>query len=240
MANDITRIGLWSGPRNISTALMYSFAQRADTRVYDEPLYGYYLKNSPADEYHPAAEETMESQECNGRKVVEHMLNDNSKPVLFFKNMTHHLLDLNISFMQNMVNVMLTRSPRDMIMSFAKVIPNPTMTDIGYTAHIKLVNQLKDLGIKPIILDSKEVLLNPKKRLVQLCEQANIPWDENMLNWQAGARPEDGVWASHWYNNVHRSTGFGPYKENPDSFPKHLNGLLKESQALYDELISLT
>ena len=129
MADGITRIGLWSGPRNISTALMYSFAQRADIRVYDEPLYGHYLKNSNADEYHPAAEQTMASLELDGRKVVEQMLSDESKPVLFFKNMTHHLLDLDVSFMKNMVNVMLTRSPRDMIMSFAKVIPNPNISN---------------------------------------------------------------------------------------------------------------
>ena len=239
MADHITRIGLWSGPRNISTALMYSFAQRTDTRVYDEPLYGYYLKHSAADEYHPAAQQTMASQELDGQKVVEYMLSDESKPVLFFKNMTHHLLDLDISFMKSMVNVMLTRSPRDMIMSFAKVIPNPTMTDIGYAAHIELVNRLKEMGITPIILDSKEVLLNPEQRLKQLCKETGIPWNREMLQWKSGARPEDGVWAPHWYSNVHKSTGFGPYKENPDPFPQHLNDLLKESQELYEELIAI-
>lgn len=239
MPDNITRIGLWSGPRNISTALMYSFAQRADTQVSDEPLYGYYLKNTPADEYHPASKETIAALECDGPLVVQNIMNDKSNSVLFFKNMTHHLLDLDVSFMKGMVNVMLTRNPRDMIMSFAKVIPNPTMADIGYAAHIELVEKLKAMGIKPIVLDSKEVLLNPEKRLKKLCAQAKIPWDDNMLSWEAGARPEDGVWAPHWYTNVHRSTGFGPYKENPDPFPAHLTELLKESERLYNQLICM-
>ncbi len=239
MGDKVKRIALWSGPRNISTALMYSFAQRADTRVYDEPLYAHYLVNSDAAEYHPAAQETINSMENDGSKVIELMLTDNSKPVLFFKNMTHHLLDLDISFMSNLVNVMLTRSPREMIMSFAKVIPNPTMKDIGYAAHIDLVKRMKESGIKPIILDSKEVLLEPEKRLKQLCNEAEIPWDANMLHWEAGARPEDGIWASHWYSNVHKSTGFAPYKRNTDAFPAHLNDLLNESKELYNQLLEM-
>ena len=118
----IKRICLWSGPRNISTALMYSFAQRSDTKVFDEPLYGYYLKNTNAKEYHPGAEEILTTMEMDGKKVVDTMLNENSKPVLFFKHMTHHLLDLDRSFMSETVNVILTRNPYDMLPSFAKMI----------------------------------------------------------------------------------------------------------------------
>ena len=102
------------------------------------------------------------------------------------------------------------------------------------------MNQLKEMGVTPIILDSKEVLLNPEGRLKQLCTEIGIPWDSNMLKWEPGARPEDGPWAPYWYSNVHESSGFGPYKENPDPFPEHLNSLLKESQKLYNELISIS
>ena len=113
------RICLWSGPRNISTALMYSFAQRPDTRVYDEPLYGYYLKTTNAKEYHPGAAEVMADMECDGQKVVEMMMATHEKPVVFFKNMGHHLGDLDRSFMLNAVNLILTRHPAQVITSFA-------------------------------------------------------------------------------------------------------------------------
>ena len=107
--NNIKRICLWSGPRNISTALMYAFAQRDDTMVFDEPLYAYYLKNHPeAHSYHPGAEAILNTMETNGDKVVEGMLSTNEKPVVFFKHMTHHLLDLDREFMKHTVNVILT------------------------------------------------------------------------------------------------------------------------------------
>ena len=109
--NSIKRISLWSGPRNISTALMYSFAQRKDTRVFDEPLYAYYLKNSDAKSYHPGADTILNTMENDGKKVVDMMLNYSEKPVLFFKNMTHHLLDLDRSFMDQLFNVILSRDP---------------------------------------------------------------------------------------------------------------------------------
>ena len=109
--NNITRICLWSGPRNISTALMYSFAQRKDTLVFDEPLYAHYLNNTNANEYHPGAEDILSSMENDGEKVVEMMMGNYTKPVVFFKNMTHHLLNLDRTFMKNVVNVILTRNP---------------------------------------------------------------------------------------------------------------------------------
>jgi len=137
MQDATKRICLWSGPRNVSTALMYSFAQRADTQVYDEPLYAHYLRNTEAKAYHPGAEDVLASLENDGEKVIENMMGKHEKPVVFFKNMTHHLLDLDRSFMQNVVNVMLTRNPVEMLPSFAKVIENPTIGDVGYELHIE-------------------------------------------------------------------------------------------------------
>ncbi len=234
---DIKRIALWSGPRNISTALMYSFAQRPDTRVYDEPLYGYYLKNTKAQEYHPSAQETIDSMESEGHQVIENMLTDESKPMLFFKNMTHHLLDLNTDFLKHTTNLILTRNPSEMITSFAKVIPNPTMIDLGFEHQAQLVKKMRSQGYEPIILEGKDILQNPKEGLSTLCSKIGIPFNKEMLSWGAGPRPEDGVWADHWYSNVHQSSGFQPYEEKEVSVPEHLKDLEKECQIFYKEII---
>lgn len=236
----ITRINVWSGPRNISTALMYSFAQRPDTTVFDEPLYGYYLAHYPAREYHPGAEETIATMENDGTKVIrETILGDHDTPVVFFKNMTHHLPGLDWSFMEKTVNVLLTRDPVDMLPSFAKNVDMPSMVDVGYKAHIELLDYLRSIGQDPPILDSKQVLLNPRKVLTELCNKIGIHFDDNMLSWQAGPRPEDGSWATYWYASVHKSTGFMAYKPKTEPFPKRLRPLLEECQPYYEQLAAL-
>lgn len=237
--DNIVRIALWSGPRNISTALMYSFAQREDTKVFDEPLYGFYLKNTNAKGYHPGSEEILKTMETDGQKVVRSMLANSEKPVLFLKNMTHHLLDLDRSFMKDMVNVILTRDPREMLPSFDKVIKNPSMDDVGYQAHVELVDYFEANAIKYAVLDAKKVLENPKKILKQLCEFASIPFDERMLEWKPQQRPEDGVWAKYWYENVHKSSGFAKYYPKEETFPQHLIPLLESCQPFYQKLSAL-
>lgn len=236
MAN-IKRICLWSGPRNISTTLMYSFAQREDTMVFDEPLYAYYLSNSIAKEYHPGTQDILDSLEHNGEKVIDKMMTNQEKPILFYKNMTHHLLDLNLDFMKDVYNVILTRDPFEMLPSFDKVITNPSIHDVGYAKHSELLDYFEAHNIEPIVLDSKRILLNPKKVLTELCDFIGIPFDENMLQWQAGAREEDGSWAKYWYANIHKSTGFLKYKPKTEPFPKHLEGLLKECIPHYNKLL---
>lgn len=232
------RICIWSGPRNISTALMYSFAQRGDTTVVDEPLYAHYLTSSNAREYHPGADEVIASQENDGQKVIEKVIFGNyDTPVVFFKHMTHHLVDLDWGFMRDTINVILTRDPRDMLPSIVKQIPNPTMRDVGYAAHLELMEYLKGIGQNPMVIDSKEVLMDPKKKLTGICGHIRIPFDETMLNWEAGARPEDGIWARHWYHNVHTSTGFQPYQPKEEPIPEGLEELFEESQRCYEKLL---
>jgi hypothetical protein len=233
------RICLWSGPRNISTALMYSFAQRKDTQVFDEPLYAYYLSHSKACEYHPGAKKIVASMENSGEKVVEMMLGEHEKPVVFFKQMTHHLLDLDRSFMKNTINIILTRNPVEMLPSFAKEIESPIMQDVGYLAHIELLEYLRDNGSEPIVIDSTKLLLNPKKVLNQLCKLLDIPLDECMFQWKAEARIEDGIWAEYWYNSVHKSTGFMEYKPKTTPFPEKLKPLLAECLPYYEQLSKL-
>lgn len=239
MAAPIKRISIWSGPRNISTAMMYSFAQRKDTKVFDEPLYGYYLKNSIAKEYHPGADEIINTMETDGNKVVDMMLTNNEKPVLFFKNMTHHLLpNFDRSFLQHLANVILTRDPLEMLPSYAEVVETPTLYDVGYKIHLDIVEQLQAENLPVIVLDSKAVLLNPSDQLQKLCVAINIPFDPAMLSWTPGARPEDGCWAKYWYGNIHKSTGFLPYQPKTKPFPEKLKPLLEECLPYYEKLKS--
>jgi hypothetical protein len=219
---------------------MYSFAQRKDAVVYDEPLYGFYLSHTNAKEYHPGADEVIKSLENDGDKVVQMMMGPQPKPVVFFKNMTHHLLDIDRSFMKQVHNIILTRDPVEMLPSFAKEIKNPTMKDVGYEDHIELLNDLNKMDVSPIVIDSKQLLLNPPKILHELCNRLAIPMDESMLTWKAGARPEDGVWGKYWYGSLHQSTGFMKYQAKTTPFPDHLKPLLKSCLPFYHQLMKLS
>lgn len=231
-------ICLWSGPRNISTTLMYSFAQREDTKVYDEPLYAHYLVNNPdAQSYHPGAEDILKSMSNDGDAVMKDLLSNTEKPIYFYKQMIHHLLDLDREFMSQTINIILTRDPREMLPSFDKVIHNPHINDVGYKLHVELLNYFKNNNLDYVILDSKRVSLDPKSVLKKLCATIEIPFDSKMLHWEKGARPEDGIWAKYWYTNIHNSTGYIPYKPKTEEFPEHLRPLLMECQPYYEQLL---
>ena len=224
-----TRICVWSGPRTISTALMYSFAQRRDTTVVDEPLYAHYLRVTPADAYHPGARQVMASMETDGERVVRDViLGEYDTPVVLFKQMTHHLVDIDTGFLDRTVNVVLTRDPHDMLRSYAAVVHTPSALDTGYPQNAALWRSLTERGHSPVVVDSTTTLGDPESVLRQLCARIGIDFDDSMLSWEAGPRPEDGVWAPHWYASVHRSTGFGPPRRHTDPFPDRLRPLLEE------------
>lgn len=234
------RICVWSGPRNISTALMYAFAQRADTIVVDEPFYGHYLSQTPAHEYHPGATEIITSMENDWRKVItDTILAPVAAPIIFFKMMTHHIMDIDWNFLQQTVNILLTRNPYDMLPSYAKNVTTPQLHDVGYADHIKLLDFLRSVGQTPPILESETFLQNPHLVLQRLCQQIGIPFTEKMLSWQAGPKTEDGVWAKYWYNSVHASTGFREYTPKTDPFPQQLQSLLAECLPHYEQLAQL-
>jgi hypothetical protein len=218
---------------------MYSFAQRTDTKVFDEPLYGYYLANSPAKDYHPGAQEVLNTMELDGQKVVEMMMSDHGKAVLFFKQMTHHILDLDRSFMKDCRHLILTRDPAEMLPSYAKEIEHPSMKDVGYADHLELIDYFKKQDIPFAVLDSRRILENPNEVLSKTCQFLDIPFDKGMLSWQAGARPEDGSWAKYWYANVHRSTAFQAYKPKNEPIPAHLEELYLDCQPVYEELVGM-
>ncbi len=227
-------ICLWSCPRNISTALMYSFAQRTDTVVFDEPLYAHFLKVSGAK--HPARKQVLQDLENDGNKVVQEVILQKSEKLLFHKLMTHFLIGIDTEFLSEVMNIIFIRNPQKIIFSYSKVIPNPTMEDIGVKQQYELYLALEERGKTPIVLDSKYLLQNPKQLLKKLCSLLGIPFDERMLKWEKGARKEDGVWASYWYKNIHNSTGFLPYTEKEITLTNSNAELAEECLPYYEFL----
>jgi hypothetical protein len=233
-------ICVWSGPRNVSTALMYSFAQRQDVRVIDEPLYGHYLDVSGAQ--HPGRQEVIDAMNCDGNTVMRELLqqqSNNHSPVLFIKHMAHHLRDLDLGFLQKTRNVFLVRDPWEMLPSLTIQLPQATLSDTGLKRQYELFRDLSRNGQSPAVLDSRELLLNPESVLRQLCRHLDLDFDPGMLAWDAGARPEDGVWAPHWYHAVHKSTGFADYQAKTE-FPRHLQPLLDECLPWYEKLFEFS
>ncbi|MEM7656290.1 MAG: sulfotransferase family protein [Bacteroidota bacterium] len=228
---------LWSGPRNVSTALMYSFSQRPDTEVVDEPLYAHYLRVSGAD--HPGRAEVLAAQDSDGDAVIQQLMaGQNALPVRFMKHMAHHLIEMDETFLKDARNVFLIRHPAEVINSFHKVIPNPSLRDIGIRRQWELFQQLQEQGQQAIVLDGNELLKSPSRVLPQLCETLGIPFYPEMLQWEAGSIPEDGVWASYWYARVHRSTGFAPYTpKSREVRPAH-EALLAEALPYYERLFT--
>jgi len=214
---------------------MYSFAQRADTRAFDEPLYAHYLRVSGAQ--HPGRAEVLAAQDPDGERVVrEVVLGPCDRPIAFFKMMAHHLVALDPSFLERVTNVLLVRDPRAMLLSLAKVLGMPELKDTGLGAQVEMLERLERKGIDVPVLDAREVLLDPRGVLGELCERVGIAFDERMLSWPAGPKAEDGVWARHWYAQVHRSTGFETWTERNQAVPPELRALHEQCQALYERL----
>lgn len=232
------RISMWSGPRNVSTALMYSFRQRSDTAVVDEPLYGHYLSATSAD--HPAVGEVMAQMECDGRRVVEAMVaGPAARPILFFKNMAHHLRGLEEElerelFSGALSHALLIRDPHEMLPSLARVLDRPTLADTGLVEQRKILERELSEGRRPLVIDSRELLGgDPAGVLASVCQRLGLQFETEMLSWPSGPKPEDGVWAQHWYTSVHRSTGFSAYRPPDSEFPAELEDLLRECLPYY-------
>ena len=229
---------LWSGPRNVSTALMYSFAQRVDTRVIDEPLYGHYLRVSGA--RHPGRDQILAAMNCDGDSVMRNILDESAAAprMLFVKQMAHHLIELDLHFMRRTRNVFLIRDPRQMLPSLVRQLPDARLADTGLDRQWQVYEWLVSCGQQPAIVDSRQLLLDPESVLRQLCSHLGLDFTDAMLSWEPGAREEDGVWAPHWYHAVHRSSGFEQYREKTH-FPDHLRPLLAECKPWYDKLYAL-
>ncbi len=224
-----------SGPRNISTALMYSFNQREDTIAVDEPFYGYYLAHHEVD--HPGKEKIMQSMETDWNAVLTNLLAPKESPIFFIKNMAHHLTGDFQALLQRAVNVFLIRDPRQLIASFAKVIENPSIDDIGLRKEWEIFIGLSSENSKPIVINSGVLLKDPEKGLHLLCNRLGISFDHRMLEWPAGPKSIDGCWAPYWYSGVHKSTGFKKKPATEDKpLPEHLQNLYEEALPYFEEL----
>ncbi|MEP1201762.1 HAD family hydrolase [Tateyamaria sp.] len=201
-----TRIAMWSGPRNLSTAMMYSFAARGDCRVVDEPFYAAYLAETGSD--HPMRDAILASQSSNPVEIAESLISPLSEPIFYQKHMTHHMLpDWPMAWMEEVQNVFLIRHPARVVASYAAKREAPTLDDIGFVQQAQIMERVDN----PIVVDASDIRLDPSHMLQGLCAALGIPWTDDMLDWPAGGHSSDGVWAAHWYGAVHRSTGFaGP------------------------------
>ncbi len=237
MVKDALRICLWSGPRNVSTALLYAFAERPDTVGVDEPLYAHYLRVTGA--RHPGREDVLAAQDQDGERVIRDIvLGPTELPVLFCKMMAHHLVDLDWGFLERTANVILTRDPSEVLQTLTVQIPDAVLRDAGYENQVRLLRRDLEAGREPLVLDAKRLLEAPGAVLRTLCERLGLAFDPTMLTWPPGPKPYDGVWAPHWYHNVHRSTGFKPYKPKTTPFPDRLEPLLDVCRPYYEELVA--
>ena len=217
-------IAMWSGPRNLSTAMMYSFAARGDCAVWDEPFYAAYLKTTGLT--HPMGKEVIAAGEPDPDRVGAACAGQNpqGQSLFYQKHMTHHMIPgFDRGWMRSVVNVFLIRHPARVVASYQQKREQPTLADLGFIQQADLFDQVAGwLGRPPVVIDSADIRENPQVLLERLCAALGVPFTDRMLHWPAGPKPYDGAWAPHWYNAVHRSTGFesaeGPLPDLPKGY----------------------
>jgi hypothetical protein len=233
------RIAMWSGPRNISTAMMRAWGNRADTAVIDEPLYAYYLERTG--KRHPISEEVIAHGETDWRKIVAQLTQGpipNGKRIFFQKQMTHHLLpEIDREWIVDLTNCFLIRDPREVILSYIKKNPDPALEDLGFTQQCEIFDFVRErVDSVPPMVDARDVLENPERTLRALCDAVGVEFDKAMLSWPPGLRETDGIWAKHWYDAVTRSTSFEKYKPRPGEVPDSLHDIYQRCRDCYGKL----
>lgn len=230
---------MWSGPRNISTAMMRAWGNRSDTFVCDEPFYAYYLQKTGLE--HPGADEVIAVGETDWRKVITQLIGDvpGGKRIFYQKQMTHHLLpEIDRDWLGRVTNCFLIRDPAEVIVSYIKKNNDPTLEDIGFVQQADIFDWVRDhTGSSPPVIDAHDVLENPEKILRLLCEAIGVAFADAMLSWPPGLRETDGIWAKHWYNEVATSTGFrAPSDRTVASVPERLKNIHDRSRECYQRL----
>ena len=234
-----TRIAMWSGPRNISTALMRSWGNRTDTMVCDEPLYAHYLIATGHTD-HPGFHETTRRHETDWRKAVAWLTGPMPAGVTVYyqKHMAHHLLPgMSIDWIDGLTNCFLIRAPHQMLSSLVEFLSSPSVEETGLPQQVRLFERLcARLGAAPPVIDAKDVLQNPVGMLQALCARVGVTFDRAMLSWPAGPRDTDGAWAPYWYDKVYPTTTFAPYRPKASRLPQELIGVLRTCEKLYEQL----
>lgn len=234
------RIAMWSGPRNISTALMRSFGNRPDAIVCDEPFYAHYLQDTGYQ--HPAHDQIREHHETDWRKVVQQLTGGlpSEKSVWYQKHMAHHMLDhIDREWMlgPEFQHAFLIRDPEEMLLSLIKILPDVTLPETGLPQQLEIFQLVRSqTDHAPAVVRARDVLEAPERILQRLCSALSIQFDNQMLCWPTGSRETDGVWAEHWYGRVNESTGFGSYMPKTERLPERFHTLLKECQDIYSQL----
>ena len=232
-------VACWSGPRNISTALMRSWSSRKDTYVTDEPFYAYYLKETKIN--HPMHEEIINRYLSDYDEIVYHLTNDvpNKKNIWYQKHMAHHLIDLSrIDWIKKCQNCILLRHPKDVISSYTAKNKLSCVTELGYPQQFEIVKFLKESNQSFKIINSEDLLKNPPKVLFDWCTSIGIKFNESMLNWEKGSHPNDGIWWKHWYNNVIETTGFQKSKKKDIMIENKYDSIYNDSMKYYNYLKS--
>ncbi|MDX2315936.1 MAG: HAD family hydrolase [Gammaproteobacteria bacterium] len=236
--SSVTRVAMWSGPRNISTAMMRAWENRGDTAVWDEPLYAFYLDRTGID--HPGAVAVIAAGDTQWQRVVAALTGPvpEGKPIYFQKHMTHHLLEeIDWDWLAQVHNCFLIRDPREVIASYARTRPDFTVNDVGVLQQAKIFEHAhRTAGATPVVLDSRDVLQNPRAMLTALCAALDVPFSDKMLSWPAGSRSSDGVWASYWYDTVRASTEFAPYVSKTHTLARAHEPLAEECEPHYRQL----
>lgn len=236
---DTVRIAMWSGPRNISTAMMRSWGNRADTFVCDEPFYASYLEATGRE--HPDAAEVIARGETDWRKVIAQLTGPvpNGKPIFYQKQMTHHLLpEIDRSWLGCVTNCFLIRDPAEVIISYIKKNDDPALGDIGFVQQAEIFDWVcARTGAVPPVIDARDVLENPERILRLLCDAVGVEFTEAMLSWPPGLRESDGIWAKHWYGEVAKSTGFHkPEGRETPQVPDRLRDVWRRALECYEHL----
>jgi hypothetical protein len=235
-----TRIAMWSGPRNISTAMMRAFGNRPDTVAVDEPFYAAYLAATGLD--HPMREAVISAGETDAGIVGAQMLAalPAGKSVFYQKHMTHHMLrGFPRAWIDAVANGFLIRAPEPVLASYVQKREDVTLEDIGFVQQAEIFDRVaQKLGRAPPVIEGRDVLRNPRAALTALCDALGLGFDERMLAWEPGPRPEDGVWAPHWYGAVWASTGFeAPRAEATfEGLPDRLKPIAECARPLYERL----
>ena len=232
------RIAMWSGPRNISTAMMRAWSNRPDTFVVDEPFYAFYLNETHAN--HPGAEEVIQDGETDWRRIVARLTGPvpSAARIFYQKQMTHHLLpQVDRDWLGRVMNCFLIRDPAEVIASYLKKNHEPSVEDLGFVQQTEIFGFVqRRTGSVPIVIDAEDVLRDPQRMLRLLCDALGLEFSDAMLSWPSGRRETDGVWAKHWYAEVESSTSFQPYRERRIKLPEHLRGVYERCREVYEQL----